>query len=56
MSPAISSKKQSMDILICLEGLPTVLDTLENTEGVLRLNVKMIEMTLGIRRKINVKN
>jgi len=41
----MSSKKQSMDMLIYLEGFPTVLETVEKKEGVLRLNVKMIEMT-----------
>lgn len=45
ISPAISNKKQSMDILIYFEGFPTVFETLEKKDGVLKLNVKMIEIT-----------
>lgn len=40
-----------MDMLIYLEGFPTVFETLEKKDGVLKLNVKMIEITLKKNRK-----
>ena len=54
-----------MDMLIYLDGFPTVFETLEKKDGVLKLNVKMIEITLkksrnkvlgkGINMKIKLK-
>jgi len=52
-------------MLIYLDGFPTVFETLEKKDGVLKLNVKMIEITLkksrnkvlgkGINMKIKLK-
>jgi len=39
------SKKQSIDMLIYLEGLPTEFETVEKKDGAFKPNVKIIEMT-----------
>jgi len=45
---AMSSKKQSMDILIYLEGFPTEFERFAKKEGVLRLKVNITEITFLI--------